>query len=70
MTVKVNDSQSLFVFNKLSPERISDVIAAHQPDIVALQEVDCGQIRPSLYDQAAIIAERLNFSEVWIERER
>ena len=70
MTVKVNDSQSLFVFNKLSPERISDVIAAHQPDIVALQEVDCGQVRPSLYDQAAIIAEKLNFKEVWIERER
>lgn len=37
---------------------------------MALQEVDCGQVRPSFYDQAAIIAERLNFSEVWIERER
>jgi endonuclease/exonuclease/phosphatase family metal-dependent hydrolase len=56
--------------HKLSPERISDVIAAHQPDVVALQEVDCGQVRPALYDQAAIIAERLNFPEVWIERER
>lgn len=55
---------------KLSPERISDVIAGHQPDVVALQEVDCGQVRPALYDQAAIIAERLNFPEVWIERER
>ena len=56
--------------HKLSPERISDVIAAHRPDIVALQEVDCGQVRPALYDQAAIIAERLSFPEVWIERER
>jgi endonuclease/exonuclease/phosphatase family metal-dependent hydrolase len=56
--------------HKLSPERISDVIAAHRPDIVALQEVDCGQVRPALYDQAALIAERLKFPEVWIERER
>lgn len=56
--------------HKRSPERISDVIAAHQPDIVALQEVDCGQVRPALYDQAALIAEQLNFPEVWIERER
>jgi endonuclease/exonuclease/phosphatase family metal-dependent hydrolase len=56
--------------HKVSTERISDVITAHQPDIVALQEVDCGQVRPALYDQAAIIAERLNFQTVWIERER
>jgi endonuclease/exonuclease/phosphatase family metal-dependent hydrolase len=55
---------------KESPERISRVISAHQPDIVALQEVDYGQVRPTLHDQAAIIAERLNFQEVWIERER
>jgi endonuclease/exonuclease/phosphatase family metal-dependent hydrolase len=56
--------------HKLSPERIAAVIAAHRPDIVALQEVDCGQVRPAMYDQAALIAERLNFPEVWIERER
>jgi endonuclease/exonuclease/phosphatase family metal-dependent hydrolase len=56
--------------HKLSPERVAEVIAAHQPDIVALQEVDCGQVRPAVYDQAAIIAERLNFPDVWIERER
>jgi len=55
---------------KISPERISDVISVHQPDVVALQEVDYGQVRPALYDQAAIIAERLNFDAVWIERER
>jgi endonuclease/exonuclease/phosphatase family metal-dependent hydrolase len=55
---------------KISPERISDVISLHQPDVVALQEVDCGQARPALNDQAAIIAERLNFQELWIERER
>ncbi len=55
---------------KTSPERISDVISVHQPDVVALQEVDYGQVRPALYDQAAIIADCLNFQEVWIERER
>jgi endonuclease/exonuclease/phosphatase family metal-dependent hydrolase len=55
---------------KISPERIAEVIAVHQPDIVALQEVDYGQVRPTLYDQAATIAERLNFETFWIERER
>jgi len=55
---------------KVSPERIAGVISVHQPDIVALQEVGCGQMRPTTYDQAAIIAEKLNFKEVWIERER
>lgn len=55
---------------KISTERISQVIAAHQPDIVALQEVDSGQERPAVYDQAAIIAKSLNFQELWIERER
>jgi len=55
---------------KVSPERISEVIAAYQPDIVALQEVDFGQARPAVHDQAAIIAEKLNFQPVWIERER
>lgn len=56
--------------HKLSPERIAEVISTHRPDIVALQEVDCGQVRPALYDQAALIAELLNFPKVWIERER
>lgn len=55
---------------KISPERISEVISLHQPDVVALQEVDYGQVRPVSYDQAAIIAERLDFDAVWIERER
>ena len=56
--------------HKISTERISAVIAVHQPDVVALQEVDSGQVRPTEYDQAAIIAGCLNFREVWIERER
>jgi endonuclease/exonuclease/phosphatase family metal-dependent hydrolase len=68
--ITYNIHRSIGGDRKLSPERISDVIVAHRPDIVALQEVDCGQVRPALYDQAAIIAEHLNFPEVWIERER
>lgn len=56
--------------HKLSTQRIADVIGAHQPDIVALQEVDSGQVRPALYDQASLIAKQLNFPEAWIERER
>ena len=55
---------------KISTEHISNVISAYRPDVVALQEVDFGQVRPALYDQAAIIAESLNFQDVWIERER
>lgn len=55
---------------KILPERISRVIAAQNPDVVALQEVDFGQIRPSNYDQAAIISATMGFPSVWIERER
>jgi endonuclease/exonuclease/phosphatase family metal-dependent hydrolase len=68
--ITYNIHRSIGRDHRLSPERISDVIAALRPDIVALQEVDCGETRPSVYDQAAIIAERLNFPKVWIERER
>jgi len=55
---------------KISPERIAEVISSHQPDVVALQEVDFGQERPSSYDQAAIIAACLDSGMEWIERER
>lgn len=68
--ITYNIHRCIGVDRKLSPERISEVIAAHQPDVVALQEVDFGQERPARYDQAAIIADNLNFSTVWIERER
>ena len=43
----------------VSPERIARVIAQHQPDIVALQEVDVGKGRTGNVDQARIIAECL-----------
>ncbi|MEX2381731.1 MAG: endonuclease/exonuclease/phosphatase family protein, partial [Opitutales bacterium] len=42
---------------RISPERIARVIAQHQPDIVALQEVDVGRRRTHRIDQAHVIAE-------------
>ncbi len=44
---------------KIDPERIGDVIASCQPDIVALQEVRVGKIDKGRADQAAIVADRL-----------
>ncbi|MBL6459105.1 endonuclease/exonuclease/phosphatase family protein [Belnapia sp. T6] len=43
----------------LSPERIAAVIAAAQPDIVALQELDVGRARTGGLDQAHSIARAL-----------
>lgn len=68
--ITYNIHRSIGVDRKIAPDRIADVIAVHQPDVVALQEVDFGQARPTQYDQASIIAERLDFQPVWIERER
>ncbi|BDV43828.1 endonuclease [Geotalea uraniireducens] len=55
-----------------APERVAEVVAGLRPDIVALQEVDCGQLRPALRDQAALVAERLALAGApfRIERER
>jgi endonuclease/exonuclease/phosphatase family metal-dependent hydrolase len=44
---------------RLSPERIADVIAQFEPDVVALQELDVGRKRSRLMDQPQVIAERL-----------
>ncbi len=44
---------------KIDPERIGDVIASCQADIVALQEVRVGKIDKGRADQAAIVADRL-----------
>jgi endonuclease/exonuclease/phosphatase family metal-dependent hydrolase len=41
---------------QLSPARIADVIAAYEPDVVALQEVDVGRARTGGVDQAHAIA--------------
>ena len=44
---------------KLSPHRIAEVIAACDPDVVALQEVDVGRVRSGGIDQVAAIAGQL-----------
>ncbi len=67
---KHNIHRCIGMDRKISPKRVSEVIAAHQPDVVALQEVDYGQVCPALYDEAAIVAGNLNFPQIWIERER
>lgn len=44
---------------RLSPGRIADVIAAYEPDVVALQELDVGRARTGGVDQAHMIAQAL-----------
>ncbi|WP_201830154.1 endonuclease/exonuclease/phosphatase family protein [Microvirga zambiensis] len=44
---------------RISPERIADVIAAYEPDVVALQELDVGRLRSGGIDQAQAIAQAL-----------
>jgi endonuclease/exonuclease/phosphatase family metal-dependent hydrolase len=44
---------------RLDPSRIADVIAAHDPDIIALQELDLARRRSKQEDQAARIAEHV-----------
>ncbi|MFP4417185.1 MAG: endonuclease/exonuclease/phosphatase family protein [Chitinispirillaceae bacterium] len=45
---------------RLSPERIARVIAAYDPDIIALQELDVGRLRSGGVDQAHQIARALD----------
>ncbi len=47
---------------RLSPERIARVIARHQPDVVALQELDVRRARTGHLDQARAIADALEMS--------
>lgn len=44
---------------RLSPTRIAAAIAEHEPDVVALQELDVGRARTNYANQAALIAEAL-----------
>lgn len=44
---------------RLSPDRIADVIARAEPDVVALQELDVGRARSGRLDQPRLIAARL-----------
>ena len=50
------------VDRRLDVDRISAVIAEHEPDIVCLQELDVGRARTGGFDQAHEIAERLEMS--------
>jgi endonuclease/exonuclease/phosphatase family metal-dependent hydrolase len=44
---------------QLSPERIAEVIAQAEPDVVCLQELDSGRLRTQRQNQAQRIADRL-----------
>lgn len=44
---------------RVSPERIADVIASCEADVIALQEVDVGRLRTGGLDQAEEIARQL-----------
>jgi endonuclease/exonuclease/phosphatase family metal-dependent hydrolase len=50
---------------RLSPARIARVIAACDPDVVALQEVDVGRAKTGLMDQAAWLANQLAMDHVF-----
>ncbi|MDB6167403.1 MAG: Endonuclease/exonuclease/phosphatase [Verrucomicrobia bacterium] len=50
---------------RVSPRRIARVIAAQQPDIVALQEMDLGRRRSRAEDQAKMISAELGFHAVF-----
>jgi endonuclease/exonuclease/phosphatase family metal-dependent hydrolase len=44
---------------RVSPSRIARVLERLDPDVVALQELDCGHLRSRGEDQLAVIAEKL-----------
>lgn len=44
---------------RISPRRISEVIGQGSPDVIALQELDCGLVRTGSVDQARVIADFL-----------
>jgi len=48
--------------DRIDLARISDVIGSYRPDVVALQEVDCGRVRSGSVDQASELAERLEMA--------
>jgi endonuclease/exonuclease/phosphatase family metal-dependent hydrolase len=53
------------VDSKIRPERIARVINHFDPDIVAVQEVDCHRRRTGGQDQAQLIADHLRMSHVF-----
>ncbi len=47
---------------KISPERVARAIGRHEPDIVALQELDMGRKRTGQVDQTHLIAKELEMA--------
>lgn len=50
---------------KVRPERIARVINHYDPDLVAVQEVDCHRLRSRGADQAQILADHLRMTHVF-----
>ena len=50
---------------KIRPERVARVINHFDPDIIAVQEVDCHRLRSRGHDQAQIIADHLRMTHVF-----
>ncbi|MCW1923094.1 endonuclease/exonuclease/phosphatase family protein [Luteolibacter arcticus] len=50
---------------KVRPERVARVINHFDPDIIAVQEVDCHRLRSRGYDQAQLIADHLRMTHVF-----
>lgn len=59
MTYNIRSGRGLD--GKLDLDRIAQVIAAENPDVVALQEVDCMRRRTRNQDQAQILAKELGY---------
>ncbi|GJD77803.1 endonuclease [Methylobacterium gregans] len=58
-----NIRHALGLDGRIAPERIAAVVAACEPDIVALQEVDVGRARTGGLDQAEEIARLLRMDQ-------
>ncbi len=57
-----NTHRCIGLDGKVAPERIARILARHEPDIIALQELDVGQPRTHRVDQAERIARLLRMS--------
>ena len=59
-----NVRRCLGVDGRYSPERIADVLAECEADVIGLQELDVGRLRSGGIDQAEVIARQLGFDHV------
>ncbi len=60
-----NVQSCLGIDSKVRPERIARVINRFDPDIVAVQEIDCHRPRSGGHDQAQLIADHLGMTHVF-----